>query len=122
VYLADAVGTQTETIVVRGLSLGVPIGRMLARELLTGLAIGAALAVIAGPLVWWRWGDTGVALSVGLSVLAACSTATVAALALPRLFEMVGLDPAFGSGPLATVVQDVLSIWIYLSITTLVVP
>jgi magnesium transporter len=33
VYLADAVGTQTETIVVRGLSLGVPIGKMISREL-----------------------------------------------------------------------------------------
>lgn len=119
VYLADAVGTQTETIVVRGLSLGVPIGKMISRELLAGLAIGAALAVIAGPLVWWRWGDPDVALSVGLSVLAACSTATVAAMALPWLFETIGFDPAFGSGPLATVVQDLMSIWIYLSITTL---
>jgi magnesium transporter len=121
VYLADAVGTQTETIVVRGLSLGVPIGRIISRELLTGLAIGAALAVIAGPLVLWRWGDLDVALSVGLSILAACSTATVAAMALPWLSERIGLDPAFGSGPLATVVQDVLSIWIYLSIAMFVV-
>jgi magnesium transporter len=120
VYLADAVGTQTETIVVRGLSLGVPIGRIIWRELVAGLAIGAALAVVAGPLVWWRWGNPDVALSVGLSILAACSTATVAAMALPWLFARFGLDPAFGSGPLATVVQDVLSIWIYLSITTLV--
>lgn len=121
VYLADAVGTQTETIIVRGLSLGVPMGRMISRELLAGLAIGAGLAIIAGPLVWWRWGDADVALSVGLSVLAACSTATVAAMALPWLFETFGFDPAFGSGPLATVVQDLLSIWIYLSITALVV-
>ena len=27
VYMADAVGTQTETVVVRGMSLGVPIGQ-----------------------------------------------------------------------------------------------
>ena len=121
VYLADAVGTQTETIVVRGLSLGVPMGRMVSRELLSGLAIGATLAVVAGPLVFWRWGDTGVAISVGLAVLAACSTATVAAMALPWLFDAFGFDPAFGSGPLATVVQDLLSIWVYLFIATLVV-
>jgi magnesium transporter len=121
VYLADAVGTQTETIVVRGLSLGVAMRRMISRELLAGLAIGAALAVIAGPLVWWRWGDAAVGVSVGLSVFAACSTATVAAMTLPWLFDALGFDPAFGSGPLATVVQDLLSIWIYLFITTLVI-
>jgi magnesium transporter len=121
VYLADAVGTQTETIVVRGLSLGVPMRRMIARELVAGLAIGAALAVIAGPLVWWRWGDADVGLSVGLAVLAASSTATMAAMALPWLFDAFGLDPAFGSGPLATVVQDLLSIWIYLAVTTFII-
>ena len=38
----------------------------------------------------------------------------------PWLFDAFALDPAFGSSPLATVVQDLLSIWIYLSVTTLV--
>jgi magnesium transporter len=120
VYLADAVGTQTETVVVRGLSLGVPMGRMVPREIVAGLAIGLALAVVAAPLVWWHWNDAGLALSVGTSVFAACSTATLAAMALPRVFDWFGLDPAFGSGPLATVIQDLLSIWIYLFVTTLV--
>jgi magnesium transporter len=120
VYLADAVGTQTETVVVRGLSLGVPMRRMVGRELLAGVLIGMALAAVALPFVWWRWNDAGLALSVGVSVFAACSTATLAAMMLPWLFDAFALDPAFGSGPLATVVQDLLSIWIYLSITTLV--
>jgi magnesium transporter len=32
---------------------------------------------------------------------------------LPWLFARLGYDPALGSGPLATVIQDVLSILIY---------
>jgi len=120
VYLADAVGTQTETVVVRGLSLGIPLRAMVVRELLAGMLIGMALAAVALAFVWWRWNDAGLALSVGLSVFAACSTATVAAMILPWLFDAFALDPAFGSGPLATVVQDLLSIWIYLSVTTFV--
>jgi magnesium transporter len=116
VYLADAVGTQTETVVVRGLSVGVGMGRMVRRELLAGLAIGLTLGAVAGPLVWWRWGDADVALCVGLSMFAACSTATVAAMALPWLFDAFGRDPAFGSGPLATVIQDLASIVIYFMI------
>jgi magnesium transporter len=51
VYLADAVGTQTETVVVRGLSVGVAMRQMVGRELLSGLAIGVVLAVVATPLI-----------------------------------------------------------------------
>jgi magnesium transporter len=121
VYLADAVGTQTETVVVRGLSVGVGFRKMVGRELLAGLAIGSALAAVAGPLVWLRWGEADVALAVGLSVLGACSTATLAAMTLPWLLDTLGLDPAFGSGPLATVIQDLLSILIYFAIAVWVV-
>jgi magnesium transporter len=120
VYLADAVGTQTETVVVRGLSVGVRIGKIAGRELLVGLAIGLALAAVAGPLVWWRWGEADLGLCVGLSVFAACSTATLAAMGLPWLLDSFGLDPAFGSGPLATVVQDLLSILVYFAIASAV--
>jgi magnesium transporter len=42
VYLADAVGTQTETLVIRGLSVGIPIARTVRRELITGALVGVA--------------------------------------------------------------------------------
>lgn len=118
VYLADAVGTQTETVIVRGLSLGVAMRRMVSREIIAGVVIGAALGALAAPLVWWRWGDPLLAVSVGVSVFAATATSTVAAMMLPWAFDRLGFDPAFGSGPLATVIQDLLSIWIYLLVTT----
>jgi len=121
VYLADAVGTQTETIVVRGLSVGVTMRRMIGRELLSGLAIGFTLAAVAGPFVWWLWEDSSIALAVGLALFAACATATLAAMLLPWLFTLSGHDPAFGSGPLATVIQDLLSIVIYFAIAAAVV-
>ena len=121
VYLADAVGTQTETVIVRGLSVGVGMRQMLRRELWTGVVIGLTLALVAFPIVWGRWGGREVALGVALSLCAACSTATVAAMTLPWVLERVGLDPAFGSGPLATVIQDLLSILLYFAIATAVV-
>jgi magnesium transporter len=116
VYMADAVGTQTETLVIRGLSVGVPVGRIARRELLTGLLVGAVIALVSFfvALVWWRQAD--VALVVALTLLAACSIATVVAMALPWAFRRLGIDPAFGSGPLATVIQDLLSILLYFAI------
>jgi magnesium transporter len=121
VYLADAVGTQTEMIIVRGLSLGVPIGRMVGRELAAVVAIGLALATVTTPLVWWLWADTGLALSVGVSVFVASATATAVGVLLPWIFDQLRIDPAVGSGPLATVIQDLLSIWIYLTVAALLI-
>jgi magnesium transporter len=115
VYMADAVGTQTETIVVRGLSVGVPVGRVLRRELLTGVLVGATIAAIFLPLGALIWGGE-IALAVSLALFASCSVATMVAMSLPSLIDRAGLDPAFGSGPLSTVVQDLLSILIYFAI------
>jgi magnesium transporter len=120
VYLADAVGTQAETVIVRGLSLGVPIGRMAPREVAAGAIIGLVLGAVAGPVVWWRWGETSLALSMAASIVATTSIATLAAMALPWICDGLSLDPAFGSGPLSTVIQDLLSIWIYLTVATLI--
>lgn len=121
IYLADAVGTQTETVVVRGLSVGIDIRQMLGRELIAGLTIGLALALVAGPLVWSLWNESMIALCVGLSVFVTCGIATIVAMALPWLLGMGSMDPAFGSGPLATVIQDILSILIYLGIATMLI-
>ena len=121
VYMADAVGTQTETLIVRGLSVGVPMSRVVWRELLTGLLVGGALALLFFPIGLWRWRQADVALTVSLALLFACSTATVVAMALPWVLYRLGRDPAFGSGPLATVIQDLLSIIIYFAIALAVV-
>jgi magnesium transporter len=121
VYMADAVGTQTEALMIRGLSVGVPIHRVALRELITGLLVGVVLALVFLPIAFLRWGDGDVAVAVGLSLFAACSTATAVAMALPWLLHRAGRDPAFGSGPVATVVQDLLSILIYFGIAAAIV-
>lgn len=121
VYLADAVGTQTESLVIRGLSLGIPISRMLRGELLTGACVGLVLSLTFFPAAYFRWGLLDVALAVTVALLAACSIATLIALALPWLLQSMGRDPALGSGPLATVIQDLLSVLIYFAVAMKIV-
>ncbi|WP_043500962.1 magnesium transporter, partial [Georgenia sp. SUBG003] len=121
VYMADAVGTQTEALVIRGLSLGIGVRRIALRETLTGVLLGALLGALALPMVWALWGRADVAAAVALALLAASSIASLIALVLPWLIHRLGKDPAFGSGPLATVVQDVLTVAIYLVVATAVV-
>ena len=116
VYMADAVGTQTETVLIRGLSVGVTVRRVAGREVVTGALIGALVGVTFYPFALLGWGDGDVALAVALALVAACSIATLVAMALPALMQRFGVDPAFGAGPLATVVQDLLTIVVYLAI------
>jgi magnesium transporter len=114
VYLADAIGTQTEAIAVRGLSLShAPIQRLLLGELRTGILLGVVLGALSALPIWLWLGDLRLALAVGLALLGAGAVATTIGFAFPWLLARLGRDPAFGSGPLATVIQDVLSLAIY---------
>jgi magnesium transporter len=117
VYLADAVGTQSEAIAVRGLSLARGgIGHMLAGELRTGMLIGLALGVVAFLPILLAFGEARLAAAVSTSIFIASSIASAIGLGLPWLFARRGLDPAYGSGPVATVIQDILSIVVYFAV------
>jgi magnesium transporter len=119
VYLTDAIGTQTEAIAVRGLSLRKkPLASILAMEALTGATIGLILGAVAVLGVWLVFGDFAVGLGVGLSLFIAGTLASTIGLLLPWCLSRFNLDPAFGSGPVATIVQDVLTILVYFLVMT----
>lgn len=118
VYLADAMGTQSETIAVRGLSLTrSPLAPLLAMELRTGLLMGAMLGMIAGPLVWLFF-DASLALAVAVSIVAAGTAANAIGLVLPWLLMRFGLDPAYGTGPAGTVLSDICTIGVYFAVVS----
>lgn len=121
VYMADAVGTQTETLLIRGLAVGVTVREVLVRELVTGALVGLLVGVAFTAFALIGWGDFDVALAVGLALFASSTIATGLAMVLPATFRRLGIDPAFGSGPLATVIQDLLSILVYFLVVGLVV-
>jgi magnesium transporter len=123
VYLADAIGTQTEAVAVRGLSLAHrPFWQLIAGETATGALIGTALAAFAFVAVGLAFQDVQLAATVAIAVMAAGTIATTVGLGLPWLLSRTGLDPAFGSGPLATIIQDVLSIMIYFMAVIVLMP
>jgi magnesium transporter len=122
VYLADAVGTQTEAIVVRALSLRMrPLGPLLLAEVATGALIGLPLALLAFFGIWLVFQVFRLAFAVAVALFAASTISSVLGLSLPWLLARLGTDPAFGSGPVATIIQDVLTIAIYFAVMTLVI-
>ncbi|MUG99589.1 CBS domain-containing protein [Scytonema sp. UIC 10036] len=122
VYLADAVGTQTEAIVVRGLSLNHgSFQKLVVGELWTGLFIGLCLGSLSFPLVLVVFANVQLAFAVAFTIVVAGGIAASIGLLFPWLLYRAGKDPAFGSGPVATIIQDVLSLLIYFTIVQLFV-
>jgi magnesium transporter len=114
VYLTDAIGTQTEAIAVRGLSLSrASLWDLLGGELRTGLLMGAILGALSFPAVFLAYRDPRLGLAVALAIFTGGITATSIGLLLPWALAYSGRDPAFGSGPVATIFQYVLSLLMY---------
>jgi magnesium transporter len=114
VYSAGALGTQAVSVAVRGLANDtVAIGELLRDELIIGLAIGATLGLVSYVAVTLAFDDPMLSIAVGLSVLGGGAVSAVVGFGLPWAFERTGLDPALGSGPMCTIIQDVASLFIY---------
>jgi magnesium transporter len=123
VYMADAVGTQTETILVRRLAYGeVALWSQLTQEALIGASIGTIVASVAAGGLWLWNGHPALAVVVGASLGVTAIVATIMASLLPWGLARLGADPALASGPVATVVQDIVSVGIYLMIATVLLP
>ncbi|HJS65704.1 MAG TPA: magnesium transporter [Nitrospiraceae bacterium] len=121
VYMADAVGTQTETILVRALAYGrVSLGAQLLREGTVGLLIGGIVGLSAGACLLAWGGARSVALTLAVTLTLTAMIATFVASLLPIGLSRMGVDPALASGPVATVVQDILSVAVYLGIAALI--
>lgn len=115
VYMADAVGTQTEMIYIRSLALEheLDMKKYFTREVKAGLIIGLILGLLVSLLAYFWNGSFVIGLILGISIFVTNMVAVLTAMFLPWVFSKFKLDPAFGSGPFATVVQDILSLVVY---------
>jgi magnesium transporter len=82
--------------------------------------IGLPLSILAFLGIWLVFQDFRLAIGVATALFAASVIASMLGLLLPWLLARSGSDPAFGSGPVATIIQDVLTIAIYFGVMTLV--
>lgn len=120
VYMADAVGSQTQMLFVRALSVDhtLKLGAYLLRESIVNALLGSALAVLIFIASLFFAGSMMISTILAVSIFLTVVGTVLVAILLPWFFHMRGHDPAIASGPLATVVRDILSLVIYLSVAT----
>ncbi len=114
------VGTQSSTILVRGLTLGQIHDEnylcFVAREGLTGLIIGLIVGSISGLAAYLWQGDQLVALVITVSMTLTCFTASMIGYIIPLIAEKLGRDPATVSDPMVTTVKDITALLIYFTV------
>ncbi len=125
-------GSQAASLIIRALALDElqprHWARVLRKELLSGLLLGAILGVIglARIAVWEKTGlyDYGpywpwVALSVSSSLVLIVMWGTLAGSMIPFLLKRAGLDPAAASAPFVATLVDVTGLIIYFSVAAI---
>ncbi len=113
-YIADSVGTQSEAIAIRAFAItDVDYGNYIQQELLVGIVLGTMIGILGGVGAAVIAASPQIGFVVGLSLFVSSTVATVLASLIPIGFIFLDVDPALGSGPLATALQDAFSIAIY---------
>jgi len=117
-------GSQTVTTIIRSIALGEihlkDAGRVLGRELATGVIIGLLIGGVAfGRALLWG-AHMPLAFTVSLTVIAICCWSTTVGSLIPIAAERFGVDPAVLSAPLITTLVDATGLVIYFSIAKVI--
>lgn len=112
------VGTQTISLVVRGLATGVfsvsNYFQILVREVSIATILGTCFGIIVGAYGGLTE-SIALGVTVGISMLMAMLVSTSVAVTMPIVFERFRIDPAIASGPFVTTSIDILGLLIYFS-------
>lgn len=119
-YMSAAVGTQIEVFVIRDLSMNarLPFLRYTFRHSVLVIFLGLTLSVIFGVTSMILYGDGIVSLVVSLALFFTMISALLSALLVPYVLSLCNTDPANATGPLATIIQDITSVTLYLLIAS----
>jgi len=113
-------GAQSATLMVRAIAVGdLQLGdwfRGVGKEIIVGLLLGLAMAIVAGGVGRLYGGDNQLAVIVGLSMVVIVFVANGFGAMLPFLLSRFKIDPAAASTPLITSLMDVLGLIIYFGI------
>lgn len=114
-------GSQTSTLIIRGMALGEIEGRDVLRvwwhEIAVSLILGAALAAVSILKTYFlNGGNIRLSVTVSLSLYATVIIAQSIGCLLPIAVKKVGLDPAVAASPIITTIVDACALSIYFAV------
>ncbi|CCK80386.1 MULTISPECIES: magnesium transporter [Desulfobacula] len=118
------IGTQSSTIVVRGIATGrinlQDFFKVVSKELAVGVILGVIYGVFIGVIAKLTFASEPfslpLAFSVGLAIISSMSIAALVGSMVPLIFERLNIDPAVATGPFVTTSIDIVSVYCYFTI------
>lgn len=120
--LGGNIGTQSITLMVRGMSTGhVTLAsgwHYIWRETITGISIGFIFGVLV-TMVTWKWQhNVELGFVVGIAMSLNMIIATIIGSCTPLVLKKLKIDPAVASGPVIATAIDVIGLAVYLTLVT----
>ena len=120
--MGGVAGSQTLTVVIRGMALG-QLGQnnvrwLLFKELRVGFLNGMLWALIMGAVAAFWFNDPLIAIIIGCAMVINLITAATAGAVLPMLLKSMKIDPALAGGVTLTTVTDVVGFLAFLGLAT----
>jgi magnesium transporter len=116
------IGTQSSTIVVRGLATGRlnvrDFWRVVSKELAIGLILGSFYALLIGTVAQVQYSVQMLAMTVGLAIIISMTVAALVGSGVPLLLARINIDPAVATGPFVTTSIDIISVYCYFILAT----
>ena len=118
-------GSQSSTLIIRGLALGeihfADFFRVVFKEFRIAILVSAVLALVNGVRIYLMYDrDMQLALTISLSVVCTVIISKMIGSMLPMLAKKCRLDPALMATPLISTIVDSCSIFIYFNIAMII--
>jgi magnesium transporter len=117
-------GTQTLTLMVRGMATGqisdANTPALLRKELAVGLLNGLVFSVVVGAVAIVWYGQLKLGLVIGVAILINLLAGALAGALIPGMLKRMSIDPALAGGVVLTTVTDVIGIMAFVGLASLI--
>ncbi|MEL7895088.1 magnesium transporter [Vreelandella neptunia] len=118
-------GSQTLTVVIRGLALGQLAGNnvrwLYNKEMWVGMSNGLVWALVVGLISHIWFSDTMITLVITLAIFINMSLANLSGVLIPMVLKKLQIDPALSGAVILTTVTDVVGFLSFLGLATLII-